>query len=132
MARARSAAARWAASLARPISSRAVRASAWATRAAAPAEFRLYAVSELARATSEATHRSAFDGLWSGLGGNNALNGRLLTWSHVYPGSFTGNAPVLSDYLMGYLDAEGANQNTVTFVRAALGDRARATAQRSS
>lgn len=109
---------------------RAVRASAWATRAAAPAEFRLYAVSELARATSEATHRSAFDGLWSGLGGNNALNGRLLTWSHVYPGSFTGNAPVLSDYLMGYLDAEGANQNTVTFVRAALGDRARATAQR--
>ncbi len=109
---------------------RAVRASAWATRAGAPPEFRLYAASELARASGEATHRSAFDGLWSGLGGNNALNGRLLTWSHVYPGSFTGSAPVLSDYLMGYLDAEGANQTTVGFVRGALGDRARATAQR--
>lgn len=109
---------------------RATRAHAWATNAGAPAEFRLYAASELARASDQASHRTTFDGLWSGLGGTGILSGRLRTWAHVYPGSFTGTAPVLSDYLMGYLDAEGANQGTVGAVRTALAEKARAAAQR--
>lgn len=109
---------------------RATRAYGWAKSRGAPAEFRLYAASELSRATRQVGYLTDFEGLWSSLGSNQVVQGRLLTWAHVYPGSFAGAAPILSDYLVGYVDVDGADRDIVRAVRDALAARAQAVARR--
>lgn len=109
---------------------RATRAYSWATSHGAPAEFRLYAASELSRATRQIGYVTDFEQLWSGLGGDRILQGRLRSWAHVYPGSFTGTPPVLSDYLMAYADVDGADRNIARSVREAVANEAHAVARR--
>lgn len=109
---------------------RAQRAREWARTKGAPAEFLLYAASELARATGQSSERSTFTSLWSGLGGTQRAVGRLRGWTDIYPGAFNGNTPLLSDYFMGYLGSSGADPGIVGPLRDAITSRARATAQR--
>lgn len=109
---------------------KAQRAYDWARGRGAPSEFLLYATSELARATGQATHESAFTTLWSGLGGTSRVFGRLRGWSDIYPGSFTGNTPLLLDYFMGAFSGGKAGAAFGTGAVGTLHDRARATAQR--
>lgn len=108
---------------------RAERAYAWAKKSSAPGEFLLYAASELSRTTNQESYLRDFEALWSELGGER-IGDRLKTWAHIYPGSFNGNAPVLTDYQMGYLEAKGADQGIVQAIRAMIGEKAKATSQR--
>lgn len=108
---------------------RAKRAYAWAKTSGAPAEFLLYATSELARATSESSYLQAFEDLWAELGGDR-VGDRMKTWAHIYPGSFRGNAPVLADYVTGYMEASGADKGIVGSMREGLAEKAGATARR--
>lgn len=107
----------------RDLLERATRAYAWAGQAGAPQEFLIYAASELSRATEQESYIQDFEAHWAALGGQR-LADRLKTWAHIYPGSFAGNAPVLSDYLMGYLEAKGADQGIVSSVREMISSKA--------
>jgi hypothetical protein len=109
---------------------RATRAYDWARGRGAPSEFLLCAASELARATGQGSHEAAVASFWSGLGGTARAFGRLRGWADIYPGSFTGNTPLLLDYFMGALSEGKAGaafgSTAVTSVR----ERARTTALR--
>lgn len=111
------------------LTDRSKRAYEWAKTSGAPAEFLLYAASELSRATSEASYLEDFEHLWAELGGDR-IGDRMKTWAHIYPGSFQGNAPVLADYMMGYLEASGADKGLVGAVETGLAEKASGTAQR--
>jgi endoglucanase len=108
---------------------RAEKAYAWAQGHGAPAQFLLYGASELARASGEQGYLDDFEDLWAELGGAN-IYGHLNNWSQIYPGAFTGNAPILADYTVGYTEAPGANATIVGQIRGGLDDRATGTAGR--
>ncbi len=102
---------------------RAEKAYSWARGANAPREFLLYAASELSRASGDAKYRRDFEGLWSALGGASIYD-RLNDWSNIYPGSFSGNAPILADYTIGYAQTPGASSSIVDGIHRGLANKA--------
>jgi|GEM_PF-1029855 len=94
---------------------RAAKAYAWAVSQAAPTAYLLYAASELYRATGQAAYRTAFEAYWSTLNkwGGGAFDS-IQVAAKIYPGAFTGYAPAMADFVMGYVTAAGSNASIVS------------------
>ncbi len=92
------------------LEARARRAYAWAEGAGAAPAYRLYAAGELFRLTGEAAFGEAFVARWTELDdwGRGAFD-HMTDMIRIYPGAFSGYAPAMADFVMGYVTAPGAD-----------------------
>lgn len=84
----------------------------------APEAYQLYAASELFALTAEAPFKADFERLWQNIDryGRGAFD-NVNTMPTIYPGAFTGYAPAMADFVMGYVTAAGANAEIVAITR---------------
>lgn len=93
--------------------------------ASAPNAYRLYAASELYALTGEATYKTTFETLWHTIDkyGRGAFD-NVNTMINIYPGAFVEYAPVMADFVMGYVNRAGADATIVSVTRAQIEERA--------
>ena len=94
---------------------RAVDAERWASSHHASAPFMLYALSELARLTGEASYRTRFEAAWTSIGQYGAFSSFANAHDRQY--DYAGDGRVMPDYILGYLATPGARQDIVDTAR---------------
>lgn len=110
---------------AKKLRSRARRAYEWAEGRDAPTAYRLYAASELFALTGEARYEDDFRSCWKELDkyGRGAFD-HVVPMIKIYDGAFGSYSPAMADFVMGYVQSEGADEEIIEVVREQLTERA--------
>ncbi len=105
----------------RELADRAEKAWRWARSRHPPAAYELYAASELFRLTGEARFGDEVKRIWHSLDryGRGAFDA-VVPMPKIYDGAFDDYSPVMADFVMGYVTAEGADPDIVATTRRCL------------
>ncbi len=99
-------------------------AYAWAQSHSAPEEYLFFAAGELARATGEASYKTAFESLWTAMGPDGPFQ-NFRAAQAIFTGSFISNTPVMPDFLTAYAElpsADTAKRARISFELLKLSD----------